>query len=136
MCNQKFARNQLQSKFKAGVGRGVDSEQANARLALADSNLTTGEVANLHDVSARYLRIVGEAPAANLPAATELDKGIQAQGTDASAQALARNANISAAQLKTCAPYAPGARTRQRLPAQSAGSRALRRWQEFRWRSQ
>lgn len=92
----KFAHNQLQSKFKAGVGRGVDSEQANARLALADSNLTT-EVANLHDVSARYLRIVGEAPAANLPSATELDKGIQAQGTDASAQALARNANISAA---------------------------------------
>ena len=55
----KYAFDQLQTKFKAGVGRGVDAEQANARLALAESNLTT-EQANLHDVSARYLRIVGD----------------------------------------------------------------------------
>ena len=49
----KYAFDQLTSKFKAGVGRGVDTEQANARLALAESNLST-EIANLHDVSARY----------------------------------------------------------------------------------
>ncbi|HET8693517.1 MAG TPA: TolC family outer membrane protein [Aquabacterium sp.] len=92
----KYAFDQLQSKVKAGVGRGVDSEQANARLALADSNLTT-EVANLHDVSARYLRIIGEAPQATLPSAEGLDKGIQASDADALKQALARNATISAA---------------------------------------
>jgi len=92
----KYAFNQLQSKVKAGVGRGVDSEQANARLALADSNLTT-EVANLHDVSSRYLRIVGDAPQASLPAAGALNNGIQARGADATNQALARNPNISAA---------------------------------------
>jgi len=94
----KYAFDQLQSKFKAGVGRGVDSEQANARLALADSNLTT-EVANLHDVSARYLRIVGEAPAggkqANTP--TGLDRGITTSNGDTVNQALARHASISAA---------------------------------------
>ncbi len=92
----KYAFDQLQSKVKAGVGRGVDSEQANARLALADSNLTT-EVANLHDVSARYLRVVGEAPASSLPDVAGLNLGIQARNTDATNQALARNASISAA---------------------------------------
>src|SRR5882762_302323 len=35
----KYASIQIQSRFKAGVGRGVDLEQANARLALAESNL-------------------------------------------------------------------------------------------------
>lgn len=92
----KYAFNQLQSKVKAGVGRGVDSEQANARLALADSNLTT-EVANLHDVSSRYLRIVGDAPQAQLPKAASLNNGIQARSVDATNQALARNPSISAA---------------------------------------
>ncbi|MDE2594130.1 MAG: TolC family outer membrane protein [Burkholderiales bacterium] len=92
----KYAFDQLQSKVKAGVGRGVDSEQANARLALADSNLTT-EVANLHDVSARYLRVVGEAPASPLPDVGGLNRGIQARNADATNQALARNASISAA---------------------------------------
>ncbi|HET8872044.1 MAG TPA: TolC family outer membrane protein [Aquabacterium sp.] len=92
----KYAYDQLQSKVKAGVGRGVDSEQANARLALADSNLTT-EVANLHDVSARYLRVVGDAPAGAMPPATNLEQGIQASNGEALKQALARNANISAA---------------------------------------
>ena len=92
----KYAHNQLQSKVKAGVGRGVDSEQANARLSLADSNLTT-EVANLHDVSARYLRVVGDAPQAGLPAVANMNKGIQPRNADAVNQALARNASISAA---------------------------------------
>jgi outer membrane protein, adhesin transport system len=93
----KYAFDQLSSKVKAGVGRGVDSEQANARLALADSNLTT-EVANLHDVSARFMRVVGEAPSAQLtPAINTLDKGVKAANIDAVAQALTRNASISAA---------------------------------------
>jgi adhesin transport system outer membrane protein len=92
----KYAFDQLQSKFKAGVGRGVDSEQANARLALADSNLTT-EVANLHDVSARYLRVVGEAPVAKQPDANGLDRGILTSNSDTVNQSLARNASISAA---------------------------------------
>ena len=92
----KYAFDQLQSKFKAGVGRGVDSEQANARLALADSNLTT-EVANLHDVSARYLRVVGEAPARKQPDATGLERSIPGSNSDTVNQSLARNASISAA---------------------------------------
>ena len=60
----KYALDQIQSRVKAGVGRGVDLEQSGARLALAESNLVT-EKANLHDVSERYRRIVGEAPPAS-----------------------------------------------------------------------
>jgi adhesin transport system outer membrane protein len=92
----KYAFDQLQSKFKAGVGRGVDSEQANARLALAESNLTT-EAANLHDVSARYLRVVGDAPAGRLSPATGLERGLGGSNAEAVNQALARHASISAA---------------------------------------
>ena len=57
----RYASQQIQSRFSAGVGRGVDLEQVNARLALAESNLTT-ETANLHDVMTRYVRVVGEIP--------------------------------------------------------------------------
>ncbi len=56
----------VEERAKAGVGRGVDVEQAAGRLALAESNLLT-ELTNLHDVSARYLRVVGEKPPAILP---------------------------------------------------------------------
>jgi adhesin transport system outer membrane protein len=92
----KYVYDQLQSKFKAGVGRGVDSEQANARLALAESNLTT-EVANLHDVSARYLRVVGDAPMAQQAPVAGLDRGLPSNNEDAINQALTQNASISAA---------------------------------------
>lgn len=61
---------QVEERATAGVGRRVDVEQATGRLALAESNLLT-ELTNLHDVSARYLRIVGEKPPAALPALPE-----------------------------------------------------------------
>lgn len=57
---------QIAERASAGVGRRVDLEQASGRLALAESNLLT-EVSNLHDVSARYQRIVGEVPGRELP---------------------------------------------------------------------
>lgn len=60
----------VEERADAGVGRRVDVEQANGRLALAESNLLT-ELTNLHDVSARYLRVVGETPSASLPALPE-----------------------------------------------------------------
>jgi len=57
----------VSERVNAGVSRGVDVDQAGGRLALAESNLLT-ELTNLHDVSARYLRIVGQPPAQQLPA--------------------------------------------------------------------
>lgn len=52
----------ISQKVAAGVGRRVDLEQAAGRMALAESNWLT-EVSNLHDVSARYQRLVGDIPA-------------------------------------------------------------------------
>ncbi len=57
--------NDIQQRTQAGISRAVDFQQAEARLALAESNLLT-ENTNLHDVSRRYFRLLGELPAANL----------------------------------------------------------------------
>jgi adhesin transport system outer membrane protein len=57
--------NRIDEKVKAGVGRRVDLEQASGRLALAESNWLT-ETSNLHDVSARYQRLVGELPTTSM----------------------------------------------------------------------
>lgn len=92
----KLSNDQIESRFKAGVGRGVDLEQAGARLALAESNLGV-EIANLHDVTARYHRIVGEAPPAQLALDAGLKTGLPADMTDTVRLATQRNAGISAA---------------------------------------
>jgi adhesin transport system outer membrane protein len=91
----KYVFSQIESRFRAGVGRGVDLEQANARLALAESNLTT-ELANLHDVSARYQRIVGELPPPALTMPAGLAAGVPATAGEAMEGALARNPAVSA----------------------------------------
>ncbi len=57
--------NQIEESARAGVARRADLEQINGRLSLAEANLLT-EKSNLHDVSARYLRIVGELPGLEL----------------------------------------------------------------------
>ncbi len=56
---------QVEESSSAGVARGADMEQINARVSLSESNLVN-EISNLHDVSARYLRIVGQSPAERL----------------------------------------------------------------------
>ncbi|MFG6177817.1 TolC family outer membrane protein [Halomonas sp. THAF12] len=57
--------NQIEARALSGAGRGVDLEQISGRLALAESNLMT-EASNLHDVTARYQRIIGELPSTSL----------------------------------------------------------------------
>lgn len=66
----KQTSQQIEERTKAGVSRQVDAEQATGRVALAESNLLT-EVSNLHDVTARYIRLIGEAPPARLPGIPE-----------------------------------------------------------------
>ncbi len=56
---------QITERVNAGVGRRVDLETATGRLALAESNWLT-QASNLHDVSARYERLTGMAPAADM----------------------------------------------------------------------
>ncbi|OYU45556.1 MAG: hypothetical protein CFE44_06890 [Burkholderiales bacterium PBB4] len=63
----------INQKVTAGVGRRVDLEQAAGRMALAESNWIT-EASNLHDVSARYQRVVGSVPAESLATLGAFDK--------------------------------------------------------------
>jgi len=51
----------IKERVDAGVARKVDLEQAAGRLALAESNLLT-ESTNLHDVTVRAQRLLGEIP--------------------------------------------------------------------------
>lgn len=69
---------QIQQRTKAGVGRRVDLEQASGRLALSESNLLT-EISNLHDVSARFQRLVGLVPTDQLTEADALKADIPPQ---------------------------------------------------------
>jgi adhesin transport system outer membrane protein len=62
----KQLHDQLNARAEANISRRVDLDQAVGRLALAESNLLT-EISNLHDVSARYQRLVGELPSDAMP---------------------------------------------------------------------
>jgi len=91
----RYVNTQIASRVRAGVGRGVDLEQANARLALAESNLTT-ETANLHDVTARYLRIVGELPPQRVGRRAASSVGLPVSAGEAASLAVQVSASISA----------------------------------------
>jgi adhesin transport system outer membrane protein len=98
------AYEQLKQRAESGVGKRVDVDQAASRLALADVNLTTA-YANLHDVTARYVRIVGMQPAKVMFAPAQLARGLPKDVDAALLDALKHNPalrasieNIEAAQ--------------------------------------
>lgn len=88
--------NKMEERAASGAGRGVDLEQIAGRLALAESNLLT-EASNLHDVSARYKRIVGTLPAQNLASFPELDRNLPDSVTEAVNMAFEGNPEFHAA---------------------------------------
>jgi adhesin transport system outer membrane protein len=99
------ALDQLRQRAESGVGKRVDVEQAASRLALADVNLTTA-YANLHDVTARYVRLVGTQPARVMFAPAQLAKAMPGSTESALQLALKHNPalrasveNIEAAQF-------------------------------------
>jgi adhesin transport system outer membrane protein len=100
----QLAYEQLRRRAESGVGRRVDVDQAASRLALADVNLTTA-LANLHDVSARFLSIVGDNAPGSLPLPSSGDTSFP-EKVDAALEAalkhnpalLATFENIEAAQ--------------------------------------
>ncbi len=106
-AQHKVINDQISERAKSGVSRGVDLETATGRLALAESNLLT-ELSNLHDVSARFQRIVGEKPANLVENPKSLASGTPATPGEAlkalkkvfdkSPQLMASMANIQAAQ--------------------------------------
>lgn len=87
---------QIEERARSGAGRGVDLEQISGRLALAESNLMT-EASNLHDVTARYQRIVGTLPAQNMLAAPSLRDDLPADVTTAVSMAFQGNPDFHAA---------------------------------------
>lgn len=89
------AHEQLKRRAASGVGKRVDVDQAASRLALADVNLTTA-YANLHDVTARYLRIVGENPPAEMGMPERLTRAFPAKMDAALATALQQNPALRA----------------------------------------
>lgn len=111
-ANHKEVFEHVRQRVEAGIGRGVDLEQAGGRLALAETNLVT-ENANLHDVSARFQRIVGVEPPyplqdppaldGKLPAGDELREG----GWRHAPQMNAALENIRAARADLKSKYGP-----------------------------
>jgi len=96
LAQHRSALARIESRVRAGVARGVDQEQAQARLALAESNLAS-EKANLHDVTARHLRIVGQAPARSGWVPVVLQAGLPDSPAAALQASLAQHPQITAA---------------------------------------
>lgn len=102
----KATHDQIQRRVQSGVGRRVDLEQAGSRLALAEINLVT-ENANLHDVSARYQRLVGAQPMGGFVAPTQVNGAFPEQAKAAldtlhrnNPALLAATENIEASQYE------------------------------------
>lgn len=87
---------QLLLRAQSGAGRRVDVEHAASRVALAELNLNT-EAANLHDVMARYLRLVGDRPPPVMFGPARLAKEFPGSEQDALTLAFKQNPALRAA---------------------------------------
>ncbi len=85
----------INERVTAGVARRVDLEQATGRLALAEANLLT-EATNLHDVTARIQRLLGELPPETLEQPDFFKAGAEATAAEALRVAYLKNPNILA----------------------------------------
>ena len=83
----------IKERVDAGVARKVDLEQAEGRLALAESNLLT-EVTNLHDVTVRVQRLLGEIPPASLEQPEFYKAGVEPTAAEALKVAYINNPDI------------------------------------------
>jgi len=86
----------ISERSASGVGRGVDVAQANARLALAQSNVMVA-TGNLNDVTQRYQRIVGKAPTDSLLDTQDVSREIPASAENFS-DAIRGNPSVLAKQ--------------------------------------
>lgn len=83
----------IKERVDAGVARRVDADQASGRLALAEANLLT-EMTNLHDVTARVQRLLGELPPDVLEHADFFKDGAQPTAVEALRVAYLQNPNL------------------------------------------
>lgn len=94
--NHVRVQNQVKQRADQGVGNRADLYQAGGRLALARSNLRT-EVSNLQSVTARYQRLVGQAPDGNLEPVTRLGQELPENLEAVLERTFANNPSIHAA---------------------------------------
>lgn len=73
--NHLRVQQHVQTRANTGVGNNADLQQIEGRLALARSNLMT-ELANLQSVTARFQRLVGHAPGAELAPVSIADERV------------------------------------------------------------
>ena len=83
----------IKERVDAGVARRVDLEQATGRFALAEANLLT-ETTNLHDVTARMQRLLGEIPPQTLEVPTFFNAGTEPSPEDALRVAYLKNPDL------------------------------------------
>ncbi|MEO7108285.1 MAG: TolC family protein, partial [Rhodoferax sp.] len=112
----------LNQKVKAGVGRKVDLEQAAGRMALAESNWLT-ESSNLHDVAARYQRLVGQLPSASLAAVDPIAVPKAKPGVGFASETIRTNPDFLAA-VATIRSYRSDANARRSAYAPTVELRA------------
>lgn len=86
----------IEERARRGVGNRADLRQISGRLALAQANLET-EIANLHDVTARFMRIVGRLPSDRMAPVNPLDGRIPAGIEAVLAEVYANNPALYAA---------------------------------------
>lgn len=96
-ATHRVAYTKVKERAQSGVGRHVDLETATGRLALAEANLLT-ETANLHDVSARYQRIVGALPPSEMePPPSVLSKELPKERVESINKGFEKSPRIKAA---------------------------------------
>ena len=88
--------NRSSTRCRPGLAAASIWNRPPGRLALAEANLLT-ETSNLHDVSARFQRIVGEGPAKEMEEAHTCRKGIPVNMAAAQKLAQQRNPTLHAA---------------------------------------
>lgn len=91
----KVIYEQLVIKAKAGVGKKSDVEQAKSRLSLAEYNMNV-EGSNLHDIEARFQKVVGFVPPEDVDAATPVNKDLPGAIKEAIAYAQGNNPKLLA----------------------------------------
>lgn len=121
LSEENFARHRaifdlIQDKVQAGVGRRVDLETSSGRMALAEVNLLT-ELANLHDVTARFVRLTGRTPPEDVSMRPNLSGTLPQDAKAALVKAVHRNPGLWAAlQNVRAAKKASSARNAGYMP--------------------
>lgn len=121
LAEENFAQHRavfdlIEERVTSGVGRRVDLETSSGRLALAETNLLT-EMSNLHDVTARFTRLTGITPSANLDDRPKLADRIPKDAENALAESIQRSPALWAAfQNARAAKSAAGARKAAYMP--------------------